>query len=145
MLLYIQVLILLALHQSQACSNDNRLIFSEYYNEADAPTSPNTKVDAGWNFKSFDAVDDSQKTFTFTALIHFKWKEIRIQMKPEFNSLRKPRTFLNAVWSPTLKFIGQVDSSEVNTVNNNLDVLIRNEGNDSIWIETRFSCLLQLL
>ena len=142
MLLYIQVLILLALHQSQACSNDNRLIFSEYYNEADAPTSPNTKVDAGWNFKSFDAVDDSQKTFTFTALIHFKWKEIRIQMKPEFNSLRKPRTFLNAVWSPTLKFIGQVDSSEVNTVNNNLDVLIRNEGNDSIWIETRF--LLQV-
>ena len=130
--------ILLILHQSQACSNDNRLIFSEDYNEADPPTVPKTAVEAGWRFKSFDSVDDSQKTFTFTARIYFHWRETRIRMKPEFNSLRKPRSFFSSIWSPTLTFKGQVDFNRVDFASKNYDILLENEGNETIWITTWF-------
>ena len=139
MLLNVQVsLILLILHQCQACSNDNRLIFSDDYNEGVAPNLPRTNVETKLYFKSFDAVDDSHKTFTFTASIALHWIETRIRMKPEFNSLRKPRTFSNCIWFPTLFFTGQIDSNEVNYINNNLDVSLLNKGNDSLSIYTWF-------
>ena len=137
-MLLIHVLIFLILHQSEACSYDNRLIVSEGYNEADPPTLPTTKVETSLKFRHFDAVDDSQKTFTFTAIIFLHWIETRIRMKPEFHTLRKPRTFSNCIWSPTLLFLGQVQVAEVNYIYNNLEVAMINVGNDSISIQTRF-------
>ena len=139
MLLNVQVsLILLILHQCEACSNDNRLIFSDDYNEGVAPSLPRTSVETKLYFKSFDDVDDSQKTFTFTASIALHWIETRIRMKPEFNSLRKPRTFSNCIWTPTLFFTGQIDFHALNYIYNNLEVSLWNEGNDSLSIKTWF-------
>ena len=138
------LLILLAFRVSKSCSNDNRLIFDQYYNEAIAPTKPTTKVEIGLYFKNFEDVNDSQKTFTFNSVIKLKWQDDRIRMDPNFNQLRKLRTFATCIWSPHVMFRGQVSLSHVDNAVKDTDILIENIANTSIQIDFSLHVIVKI-
>ena len=139
------IIFIFILRNAQACSNENDLIFAEDYNLAEPPMKPQTNVEVSLSFKAFDEVNDSQKSFTFTSVIELKWQEDRIRIKnPKFNHIRKPRTFSTCIWSPSLTFRGQVALTQVENVNNDLDILIANIANFSVQIEMRLQVKVKI-
>ena len=134
--MFLQILnLILLLHHSNGCSDGKYLIFDDDYNPFKDPTHQNkTEVEVTLSFENFDAVDDSQKKFTFTAFLHMTWREDRIRMNPELDYVVKPKSFLTCIRAPGSHFYGMVDLTHVEELGRTIEIFVENIGNTSIRI-----------